>query len=151
MRIVISIDIDAQPEEVWYWLGDPERARTWMTSVGRTEYIQRTPDLVGSTFREYVQEGGRGTWLTGRIVNYVPNQHFAVHLEGDYNIVDVDFSLEAVGEGTRLTQSAEMRFKGLLRLTGLILGRNIREHIIRHSSAELASLKALCEAGDSGA
>ena len=60
MKIEISVDIEATAEEVWYWLGDPERAKTWMTSVGRTEYITRTPELIGSTFREYVQENGRG-------------------------------------------------------------------------------------------
>jgi GNAT superfamily N-acetyltransferase/uncharacterized protein YndB with AHSA1/START domain len=144
MKVQLAIDIDAPPEAVWYWLGDPERAKTWMTSVGRTEYINRTADLVGSTFREYVQEGGRGTWLTGRIVAYVPNRRFAVHLEGDFNIADVVFTLQETAGGTRLTQTADLRFKGLLRLTGLIFGPAIKKNITRQSAAELAALKRLC-------
>jgi len=151
MKIELSININATPEEVWYWLGDPERAKAWMTSVGRTEYIQRTPGLVGSTFREYVQEDGRGTWLQGEILDYVPGRRMAFHLEGDYNIVDVIFSLEDVGGLSRVTQTADMRFKGLLRLTGLIFGRAIRKNISRQSASELAALKALCEAEDNGA
>ena len=150
MRIEISIDVDAPPEDVWYWLGDPERARTWMTSVGRTEYITRTPELIGSTFREYIQEEGQGTWLTGEILDYVPNQRMAVHLEGDFNVVDVVFCLEEVDGITRVTQTADMRFKGLLRLTSLIFGRAIKRNIIRQSSGEFQTLKALCQADDHG-
>jgi uncharacterized protein YndB with AHSA1/START domain len=147
MKIELSIDIKATPEEVWYWLGDPERAKSWMTSVGRTEYIEQTPELTGSTFREYVQEGDQGTWLQGEILEYVPNQRMAVHLEGDYNIVDVVFTLQEAGPITRVTQTADMRFKGLLRLTSLIFGRAIKANITRQSAAEFDSLKRLCEGG----
>lgn len=145
MKIQISVDINATPEVVWYWLGDPERAKVWMTSVTRTEYITRTPDLIGSTFREYVEEDGRGTWMHGAIVDYVPNERMAVHLEGDYNAVDVVFTLEEVNGDTRLTQTADMHFKGLLRLTSLIFGRAIKRNIIRQSSSEFQTLKTLCQ------
>ena len=121
-----------------------------MTSVGRTEYITRTPELIGSTFREYIQEEGQGTWLTGEILDYVPNQRMAVHLEGDFNVVDVVFCLEEVDGITRVTQTADMRFKGLLRLTSLIFGRAIKRNIIRQSSGEFQTLKALCQADDHG-
>lgn len=151
MRIELSIDINATPEEVWYWLGDPERAKIWMTSVTRTEYITRTPDLAGSTFREYVEEDGRGTWMYGEILEYVPNKRMAFRLEGDYNIVDVSFSLEEVDGATRLTQTADMRFKGLLRLTSLPFGRAIKNNIGRQSASELTALKALCETDDASA
>jgi uncharacterized protein YndB with AHSA1/START domain len=150
VKIELAIDIHATPEEVWYWLGDPERAKSWMTSVGRTEYIIRTPELIGSTFREYVQEDGCGTWMSGEIRAYVPNRDMAFHLEGDYNIVEVAFSLEESGGITRLTQTANMRFKGLLRLASLVSGRAIKGNIARQSLSELAALKALCEAGDHG-
>lgn len=145
MKIQLSIDISAAPETVWYWLGDPERAKTWMTSVTRTEYIQRTPDLIGTTFREYVEEDGRGTWLRGEIVDFVPRQRMAFHLDGEYNTVDVIFTLQERDGRTRVTQTAAMRFKGLLKVTSLLFGRAIKRNIVRQSQAEFAALKALCE------
>jgi uncharacterized protein YndB with AHSA1/START domain len=148
MKIVVSIDIKASQERVWSWLGDPERAKTWMTSVTHTEYVERTPDLVGSTFREYVEEEGRGTWLEGQIVEYEPDRRMTFQLEGDYNAVEVVFTLDELNGVTRVTQTADVRFKGLMRLTSLFLGRTIKENITRQSQSEFDALKALCEAGE---
>lgn len=151
MRIETSVDIDAPPEAVFHWLGDPERAMTWMTSVVRTEYVdRRAPYLVGTTFRETVRdEGGRTTELTGVIVEFVPDERLAFHLEGDYNIVDVAIALQQRPENegrTRVTQTADVRFKGMiLRLASLMFGWAIKRNIVRQSEAEFGALKALCE------
>jgi uncharacterized protein YndB with AHSA1/START domain len=150
LLIELSIEIKAAPETVWYWLGDPERAKRWMTSVGQTEYIERTPDLIGSTFRETVQQDGQSTELTGIIVDYVPNRQMAFHLEGDYNIADVQFSVQTEHEITRVTQTAEVRFKGLLKVTSLVFGRTIKRNIVHQSTQELATLKRLCECSPPG-
>ncbi|UCG26161.1 MAG: SRPBCC family protein [Chloroflexota bacterium] len=146
MRFAISVDIRATPEEVWYWLGDPERAKTWMTSVTHTEYIDRTPDMIGSTFRETVEEDGRGTELQGVIVDFAPNERMAFHLEGDYNTADVTFTLEEDEGITRLTQTADVRFKGIIRVLSLLFGRTFKKNITRQAEGEFATLKALCEA-----
>jgi uncharacterized protein YndB with AHSA1/START domain len=150
MKINISVEINAPAEEVFYWLGDPERAKVWMTSVTHTEYIQRTPNLIGSTFRETVGEDGRSTEMRGVIVDFVPNQRIAFHLQGDYNAADVIFTLMEESQGiTRLTQTADVRFKGITRLLNIVLGRIFKRNITRQSESEFATLKALCEAGSS--
>ena len=43
MEISYTIDINATPEKVFYWLGNPERAMVWMTSVTKTELLHETP------------------------------------------------------------------------------------------------------------
>ena len=148
MRIKVAVEINASPEQVFYWLGDPERAKIWMTSVSHTEYIHRTPDLIGSTFRETVQEDGRSTQLTGVIVDFVLDRRMAFHLDGDYNAVDVVFTLDEENGLTRVTQTADVRFKGLPRLLSLIFGRSFRRNITRQSENEFAALKRLCEGAD---
>lgn len=40
---------------------------TWMSSVTKTEILNETPDMVGTTFREIVAENGQGTELHGVI------------------------------------------------------------------------------------
>jgi len=150
VQITLSTEIYADPETVFYWLGDPERARRWMTSVGHTEYIERTPELIGSTFREIVQGDGQSTQLTGVVVDYLPNQRMAFHLEGDYNSVEVLFTLQTEQDITRVTQTADIRFKGLLKVSSLLFGRAIKRNILRQSNEELAALKRLCEQNPSG-
>jgi uncharacterized protein YndB with AHSA1/START domain len=150
MELDISVDINAPAETVFYWLGDPERAKLWMTSVTHTEYIERTPDLIGSTFRETVEEDGRTTEMRGVIVDYNPNKRLAFHLEGDYNTVEVVFTLEETNGVTRLKQTADVRFKGITRLLSIVFGRSFKKNIGNQAQSEFATLKALCESDAAG-
>ena len=145
MNIVNRIDINAAPETVFYWLEDPDRAKQWVTSVTKSEFIEETPNRVGTTFREYVEEGGRGLEMQGVVTAFVPNQRFAVHLESKVNSVDVDFTLHPKGSMTQLIQNIEMRFKGLLRLLSVFLGGSVKKKIKTQAQSEFARLKELCE------
>ena len=69
-----------------------------MTSVSRTEIIEKTPDWIGTTFRETVEENGRGTELRGVVTDFVPDERMAFHLEGAFNTVDVVWTLKEKGQ-----------------------------------------------------
>ena len=145
MRISYSIDIDATTDKVWYWLGDPERAKVWQTSVSKTETLQETPDVVGTTFRETIEENGRGVEMDGVITGYRENQLLAVHLSGQYNVVDVEWRLEEIVERTRLTVNARFRFKSFMRILSIIMRPVFRKKIIGQLRKELTRLNELCE------
>jgi len=57
----------------------------WMSSVSKTELLHKTPDMIGTTFREIVEEDGRGTELQGVVTEYKPNQLISFHLSGQLN------------------------------------------------------------------
>jgi carbon monoxide dehydrogenase subunit G len=145
MKIVNRIDVRATPEAVFHWLEDPERAMQWMTSVTRSEIIKETPSRVGTTFREYIEEDGRGTEMHGVVTEFVSNERFAVHLEGDFNSVDVSFSLEEKAGVTQLTQNVQLSFKGMLKVLSAFLRASIKKKIVNQAQKELAKLKELCE------
>jgi len=145
MKISITTDINNTPEKIFYWLEDPSRAMEWMTSVSRTEIIKQASCMVGTTFREFVEENGRGTEMRGVVTDFVPPKHLAFHLEGDFNAVEVSYTLEPKGELTRLSQNAEIRFKGLLRVFSILFGPLFRKKIINQARSEFAKLKELCE------
>jgi uncharacterized protein YndB with AHSA1/START domain len=94
MRISNVIEIRNTPEIVFSWLVDPRRAIQWMTSVSKTEIIEETSDKIGTTFREIVEENGHETELRGIVTDFVLNKRITFHLEGDFNVVDVSYSLE---------------------------------------------------------
>jgi uncharacterized protein YndB with AHSA1/START domain len=145
MNISITVAIKNTPEKVFYWLEDPSRAMKWMMSVSKTEIIRQTPGMVGTTFREIVQEDGRGTEMRGVVTEFVPGKRLAFHLDGDYNAVEVRYTLEEQGEHTRLSQTAEIHFKGLLRAFSILFGPLFKRKIMNQARSDFARLKALCE------
>jgi uncharacterized protein YndB with AHSA1/START domain len=147
MKITYSIEIDGPPERVFHWIGDPERAKVWMTSVAHTEIVREVPGWVGMTFREVVQGDGGSTELHGVVTAYQPNRSMSFHLSGKYNVADVEYHLEDIGGRTRLTQQTAMRFKGLSGVLSVFMGPVFKRQIVAQLDAEFARLKELCERG----
>lgn len=145
MKISNTIKIKSTPEKVFYWLEDPSRAMEWMTSVTKTEIIKETSNMVGTTFREYIEENGRGTEMHGVVTDFVLNQRLVFHLDGDFNSAEVDFVLEEKEGTTQLTQNAEVHFKGILRVLSIIFGYFFKKKIISQAQSEFVKLKELCE------
>ena len=147
MKLTYSADIKSTPEGVWYWLGDPERAKAWQTNVGETRIIHRTPDWIGTTFTEMIEEDGQGTEMTGVITDYRENEALALHLEGKYNAVDVEWRIEKVGGLTRLTIHSDIRFKSVVRVMSVLMRPVFRKKIMAELKEQFARLRELCEEG----
>jgi len=148
VNIINRIEIAATPEKIFYWLEEPERGKQWMTSVTRGEILQKTPNKVGTTFREYIEEDGRGIEMEGVITEFVSNEKFAVHLESKLNTLDVCFILEGKGPLTQLTQNFDLRFKGKMKVLSMFMRLSIKKKIKSQAQREFARLKELCEQDD---
>jgi uncharacterized protein YndB with AHSA1/START domain len=142
MKLVYKIEIKAAPDLVFYWIERPERAKQWVMNVSRSEYIKETPERVGTTFREYVEEGGQGIEMMGVVTKFQPNRLFAVHLESESHIADVSFVLKGENGKTILTQNIELHFKNEL---DEIVYDSIKKGIMNQARREFAKLKRLCE------
>ena len=145
MKVLYSIDINSTTEQVWYWLGTPERAMVWQTNVSKTEILQETPNMIGTTFRETIEENGRGVEMHGVVTDYRDNQSLAMHLSGKYNVVDVEWRLEEIEEHTRLTVNARVRFKSFIKILSILMRPVFKKKIVAQLQEELARLKELCE------
>jgi hypothetical protein len=145
MKISTSVDINAKAEEVFSWIKDGERAMAWQTNVSKEEILHQTPDMVGTTFRETVEEDGQGTELYGVITDYKPDQMISFHLEGDYNAVDVEYRVEEIENHTRVTANADIRFKGFIQIMSMVFGPTFKRKTTEQLRAEFAKLKELCE------
>ena len=119
----------------------------WQTSVSKTEILQKTPDWIGTTFRETVEEDGRGTEMQGIVTDYRENQSLAMHLEGKYNVVDVAWRIEEMGECTRLTLNSNIRFKSFVGLLSVLMRPVFKKKIVAQLKGEFARLRELCEEG----
>ena len=147
MKTSFSIDINSPPATVFSWVEKPEKAMKWMTSVSGGEILHETPERVGTTFREVVEEDGNGVELQGVITDYKPDKLISFHLNSRVNVVDVEYCVEAIQNGTRLTQSANVRWKYPVNVISIFMGAKIKQNISTQAQKEFEKLKELCESG----
>lgn len=145
MKISNTIDINAAPEKVFYWISNPSRAMEWMTSVYKTEILHETPGMVGTTFREIIADKNGSTEMRGKVTGYVQNEKMSFHLEGDFNTIDVEYRLEQIDNTTRLTQEANVQLQPLFQILSFIIWPMFKKQIASQSQQEFAKLKELCE------
>ena len=145
MKITSSIDIAISPDVVFSWLSKPERAKVWMRSIVETEIINETDNVIGTTFREVIEENGRRYEMHGSVTGYIENKLLAFQLTGKYNETKVRFTLADTPDGTCLTQHASIRFRGIMKIAALLLSPLIKKNIIKQSQKEFLKLKELCE------
>lgn len=145
MRVDLAIDIKSDVETVFSWLAEPEKAMRWQTSVAGGEIIEKKPGMVGTTFRERVEDGEGGMDMEGSITAFEPNHRIAFYLVSRVNEVSVDYRVEPVGDMSRVSYTAQVHWKFPVNVMGLFAGSVIKRKIMAQSEQEFARLKELCE------
>jgi hypothetical protein len=145
MRITYANEICKTPEVVFPWIAEPDKAMQWQKNVKGGEILNQTPEMVGSTFTEVVEEDGKGLEMRGVITKFVEDQIIAFHLESKGHAVDVSYSLERADEATRLTVDARINWKFPLNLLSVFIGRKMKTGIAEQLKTEILELKRICE------
>ena len=79
MRIEYETEILGTPETVFPWIGEPEKAMKWQKNVKEGEVLISKSEVVGTTFRETIEEGGKTLEMLGVITKYVKNNTMVPH------------------------------------------------------------------------
>ena len=143
-----SIEIDAPPERVFYWLDDAERGMKWVPNIVENEDLEVTENKIGSTFRQVYLERGRRMDMQGVITGYEPNRRFTLEISGESFDLHVDYRLEGLEGRTRLTQDSAVRFKGFFRIIGPLLVPLVKKSSKKQLEESFAKLKKLAETRD---
>jgi hypothetical protein len=146
MRISLAVDLLCEPHEVFRWIAEPEKAMVWQSVVKRGEVLRETPEKVGTTFREVLEEDGRTIEMLGAITGYVEDRLISFHLESRIHAVDVSYSIEGNDGGSTLSVECVIHWKFPMNLMSIVIGGRMREGILRQTGSELMELKRLCEA-----
>ncbi len=145
MNICCSVDINSTPEIAFGWLASPEKAMAWMSSVSKTEILHQAAGMVGTTFREIVAEDGNTMEMHGSITGFDPERSITFHLVSRVNVLDVQYSLENIPRGVRVSERAAVRWKFPVNFYAMFFAENMKQGIITQLQAEFARLKQLCE------
>jgi hypothetical protein len=138
-------EICKTPEVVFPWIAEPGKAMQWQKNVKGGEILSQKPEMVGTTFKEEIEEDGQRLEMRGVITKFVEHQIVAFHLESKIHEVDVSYSLERVNEVTRVTVDATICWKFPLNLLSIFIRRKMKAGIAEQLKTEIFELKRLCE------
>ncbi len=147
MRIACQKLIARPPEAVFPWIAVPEKALKWQKNVRSGVVLVSTPEVVGTTFRETVEENGRSLEMRGEITHYAENRMIGFHLVSRIHAVDVAYSVEPAEGGTTVRVLADIRWRFPMNAVALFLGRKMQRELEAQMDSELLELARLCEQG----
>ncbi|MBN2099602.1 MAG: SRPBCC family protein [Dehalococcoidia bacterium] len=145
MRIACEDEIARPPETVFPWIAEPEKAMKWQRNVKGGEIIVDKPEKIGTTFREVIEEDGKTLEMHGTITRYVENRTMGFHIVSKIHELDVMYSIEAKGNGTKIKIEASIRWKFPMNIVSLLVRRKMEERLVSQLKSELQDLKRLCE------
>lgn len=145
MKLHYSIEIDAPPHQVFRWLEDPQRSQRWVPNLVEHEELQTTPERVGSTFRQVYEERGNRSEFQGEITDFERDERMTIELDGPMFGLLIEYELEDLGGQTRLTQHTNIRFRGMMRIAGLLFAPMAKFASKGHFDRSFHRLKELVE------
>ncbi len=152
MRCTSSIEIQAPPDRVFFWINDPEQVMKWVPNIVENEIVEEKPGHVGTSVRQVYEEHGRRMEFHGTVTRHEENRSLGMNLQGDMFDLEVNYELEDLGGRTRVTQHAEVRFKGfMMRILGPIMSFFTKKSSNRTLQESFERLRDHCESGPENA
>ena len=143
MRYRNSVVIRNSVPEVFALLTDIDRFPQWIAELETAEKTSEGPLGVGATWAGVASFMGRRLESDHEITSFEPERKFGYRTTTSPVPGRLEYTLEPVPEGTRITIVAEVEPRGALRLARPVLaraGRRMYEH-------SLEALKAILEGG----
>jgi carbon monoxide dehydrogenase subunit G len=120
MKLQRSVETAASPATVFAYLSDFTNTNEWDPGTVRTERVSGDGG-VGTTYHNTSSFMGRETELTYEVVTHQPDSTFALRGENTSVIAHDTMEIAPLGEGSRVTYTADFEFKGVGRLVAPLL------------------------------
>jgi len=147
MRITYANEILKPPEFVFPWIAEPDKAMQWQKNVKSGEIITNKPEVLGTTFKEVIEEGGNNLEMYGVITRFIRNQIIEFHLESKIHNLDVSYSVEEINKATKIKVDARINWKFPINLLSIFMGDRMKKGIAEQMKSEILELKRICETG----
>ena len=106
-----TVEVPRAPEEVFPWLLEQDKVPRWTGNLERYEQLDGALGT-GSRVRQVLEISGRTYDVELEIIRYDPPSAAETRFETNGIKVVSDYTLQAAGTGTRLTQSLEAKAGG---------------------------------------
>lgn len=126
MKIQRTVDTTAAPAAAFAYLSDFTTTTEWDPGTIITELVEGDGG-VGTVYRNVSEFNGKESELRYEVIELVPERRFALTGEGKVVHADDTMEFEPLGEGTRVTYTADIRFKGALKMAEPFLGKAFKK------------------------
>jgi carbon monoxide dehydrogenase subunit G len=127
VKIQRTVETTAAPAAVFAYLSDFSNTTEWDPGTITTERVEGDGG-VGTVYRNVSEFNGKKSELRYEVVELVPERRFALEGEGKAAHADDLMELEALPDGgTRVTYTADIRFKGALKVAEPFLGKAFKK------------------------
>ena len=145
MKISTSIDILANPNSIFPWIAQPDKAMLWQKDIKGGKIITETPEKIGTTFKEEIEQDGKRLTMHGEITKYIQDKQISFHLESKIHSFDINYSIAGKAEKSIFSIDLDIKWKFPMNIIFLLSGNRIKEGILKQTKSELVELKRLCE------
>ncbi len=136
----VTIHINRPVEQVFMFLVDAKKLRTWQSNLVENEQLTKDPIHVGTRYREVRRMGPRQSDFQVEITDFEPNKRFATKTLTQPQ-VSVTYTFEPEEGGTRLTNKFVMSTPQEMQLSDSSRADSIKQD----TEANLEKLKNLLE------
>jgi uncharacterized protein YndB with AHSA1/START domain len=137
-----SIDIDAAPETIFPFLVEPDRLKRWLGGFVEARPLTDGPIGVGTRSIDVIRDGSRVMEFETEITSYEPPHAMTVRIRASGMEAASHYRLERWPSGARTLHRQEVRYRGVLRVIGPLVGGMVR----RKMADDLRRLKEVVEA-----
>ena len=145
MRFVNAVEIECPVGEVFSFLADFENVPRWNYAIVETRKVSPGPVGVGTTYRQ-IRSLPRRSEESFEVSAFEPDRKLAIRGTLGPFASELEYRLEPLPAGTRVTNEVELRPRGIIGLIGQAGSSKIRDAMARN----LRELKRLLESGGLG-
>ena len=126
MKLQRSVETASSPAAVFAYLSDFTTTNEWDPGTVRTRLVSGDGG-VGTTYHNTSKFMGRETELTYEVVEHRPDSRFALRGENSSVVAHDTMDIAPLGEGSKVTYTADFEFKGLGRLVAPLLAPALKK------------------------
>lgn len=142
IKIENSVQINKPVEEVFAFVANIENLPLWAGPVTEAKQISEGPIGMGTKQIQSAQLLGRQMETTQEVTEYELNKKLSTKSTSGPLPLDIDYTFEPVGEGTKITFEASLDAGGFFKLAEPLVGRMLN----RQTASDAQTLKELLEA-----
>lgn len=116
----------------------------WQKNVKGGEIIINKPEMIGTTFKEIIEEDGNSLEMYGTITKYARNRTIGFHLESKIHEFDVSYSLEEINKKTKFRIEAIITWKFPMNIVSVFMGKKMKADLMRQLESETRDLMKVC-------
>ena len=135
-----TVTIRRPTAEVFAFLADFDNIPQWNYAIVQTQKVSEGPVGVGTIYRQ-VRSVPSHSEERFEVTAYNPPRQLEIHGQLGPFPVRLSYALDAIPEGTRVTNAVELELRGPSRLLGRVAVPRVRDAV----AANLSKLKELLE------